>query len=529
MDAVERKSRSAQDLLASEEQLRVFIENAPIALAMFDRDLRFLAVSRLYIEVFNAPRDLIGRCAYDVFPEVPERWKQLHQRALAGESVRADEDLFLRADLRQQWVKWKIDPWFDGEGKVGGILLAAEDITPQIETRRKLREIEERAEFVAEASDVGFWFCDLPFDKLIWDKRVKAHFWLPENSDVTITTFYDRLHPDDRERTRLAITESIEQHSQYDIEYRTMSDAGDCKWIRAIGRTFYDSRGTPQRFDGITFDVTTRRQADDALRASEFRYRELADSLERQVQARTLELQKSNEEALRMSHGLRELSRHVLWVRDEERRRLARDLHDSAGQLLTALDLELAHVESTGIEPSQLPSHLQASRKLVQQLQREIRTTSYLLHPPLLDEAGLVSALNWLVQGLNQRSDLQTDLDITPNFGRLPRDIELVAFRLVQESLTNVHRHSGSRTASIKVSRAPAAVSIEIRDQGRGIPADKLREIQVGGSGVGVQGMRERLRQYHGQLMIESAESGTRVFASIPISEPSQNEKSQAS
>ena len=497
--------------------MRLFIENAPMALAMFDRDLRFLVVSREYIKAFNAPLDLIGRCAYDVFPEVPERWKQLHQRALAGESVSADEDLFLRLDGREQWVKWKIDPWFESEGKVGGILLAAEDITAQVEARKRLRAIEERAEFVAEASDVGFWFCDLPFDKLIWDKRVKAHFWLPEESDVTIDMFYKRLHPDDRERTRRTIAESIEKHLHYDIEYRTISDQGDQKWIRAIGKTFYDDRNAPIRFDGITLDVTASRKADDALRASEIKYRELADSLEQLVQRRTTELQASNAEAIRVSQGFRELSLNLLRVRDEERRRLARELHDSVGQLLTALGLGLASMELASDHRDVLSRHLATCKELVQELQREIRTTSYLLHPPLLDEAGLVSALGWYVEGLNQRSGLQTQLDIPQDFGRLPKDMELVVFRLVQESMSNIHRHSGSKKASIRVARDENGVCIEIRDQGRGIPADKLHNIQNGGAGVGVQGMQERLRQYSGKLLIESGETGTTVFATIPI------------
>lgn len=519
MDALGR-TRSTGEFLASAELLRVFIQNAPVALAMFDRDLRFIAVSQQYIETFNAPRDLIGRCAYDVFPEVPERWKQFHKRALAGESVSVEQDLFLRSNLQAQWVKWKIDPWFESEGKVGGILLAAEDITSQVEAQTRLREIEERARFVAESSDVGFWFCDLPFDKLIWDKRVKAHFWLPEDAEVTIDTFYNRLHPDDREPTRQAIAHSIDNHLQYDIEYRTMSDRGEHKWIRAIGRTSYDDRNAPKRFDGVTLDVTARRKTDDALRASETKYRELADTLERQVQARTLELRKSNEEAIRISRGLRELSLHLLRVRDEERRKIARELHDSAGQLLTALDLELSGLELSlqGSEDREF-KQLAASKQLVQQLQREIRTTSYLLHPPLLDEAGLVSALRWYVQGLDQRSGLQTEIDIAENFGRLPRDMELVVFRLVQESMTNIHRHSGSKTAFVRVTRDNASVRIEIRDQGKGIPPGKLHEIQTGGSGVGVQGMQERLRQYGGSLLIDSDGTGTRVSAIIPISE----------
>ncbi|PYV92850.1 MAG: histidine kinase, partial [Acidobacteria bacterium] len=154
------------------------------------------------------------------------------------------------------------------------------------------------------------------------------------------------------------------------------------------------------------------------------------------------------------------------------------------------------------------------------QLHREIRTTSYLLHPPLLDESGLFSALHWYVQGLKERSGLDITLDVAEQFGRLPRDLEIAIFRLVQESLTNIHRHSNSKTASIRVARENGGVVADIRDQGSGMSAEKLAEIQSGSSGLGIRGMRERLRPLHGTLRMESDHNGTRIIATIPT-EPS--------
>jgi two-component system, NarL family, sensor kinase len=154
---------------------------------------------------------------------------------------------------------------------------------------------------------------------------------------------------------------------------------------------------------------------------------------------------------------------------------------------------------------------------LVQHLSREIRTTSYLLHPPLLDESGLASALNWYVQGLKERSGLDVDLRIPEKLDRLPADMELVIFRIVQESLTNVHRHSGSKSASIRVAREADNIIVEVQDQGGGMPPEKLAEIQSQGSGVGISGMRERLRHFSGQLVVESNSSGTKVYATLPL------------
>jgi signal transduction histidine kinase len=174
-------------------------------------------------------------------------------------------------------------------------------------------------------------------------------------------------------------------------------------------------------------------------------------------------------------------------------------------------------VQLAGQSAPELAREAKQIEDAVQQLHREIRTASYLLHPPLLDEAGLKSAIGWYVEGLLERSGLDAHLDISPEVGRLPRDMELVIFRLVQECLTNIHRHSGSKTASIRISRESEQVTLDIRDQGRGMSPERLAEIHAGRSGVGIQGMRERLLQFEGTIKFESSASGTRVFATIPL------------
>ncbi len=236
------------------------------------------------------------------------------------------------------------------------------------------------------------------------------------------------------------------------------------------------------------------------------------------VRARTLELENRNVEVLQQSHLLREFSQRLLHAQDEERRHIARELHDSAGQTLTVLSISLAQLAQKAARSSpQLATAAEVIEETVRQLHREIRTTSYLLHPPLLDETGLSSALNWYVQGLVERSGLEVDLQISEDFGRFPRDLELAIFRLVQECLTNIHRHSGSKSASIRIGRAAERITVEIGDQGRGMPAAKLADIQAGKSGVGIRGMRERLRQFDGTVNIESDASGTRITVSIPL------------
>ena len=205
-------------------------------------------------------------------------------------------------------------------------------------------------------------------------------------------------------------------------------------------------------------------------------------------------------------------------AQDEERRRIARELHDSAGQTLTVLGLSLAQlVERAEVIAPELAKEGKEIEGVVQQLHREIRTTSYLLHPPLLDECGLASALKCYVEGLSERSHVTITLDVAADVGRLPSDIELAIFRLVQECLTNIHRHSGSKTALIRVARDGESIRTEVQDNGNGISPERLSEIQARGSGVGIRGIRERIRQFHGEIRIESKGTGTSVIVSIPI------------
>ena len=250
----------------------------------------------------------------------------------------------------------------------------------------------------------------------------------------------------------------------------------------------------------------------------EQRYRELAESLEKQVLVRTAQLEQRTNELMMQSGNIRSLSAQLLQIQNEERRHIARELHDSAGQTLAVLGMTLGQlIQEVRTKAPDLSEKAEASERIVQQLQREIRTASYLLHPPLLDERGLRSALGWYTQGLKDRTSLDISLDVDENFGRIPREIELVIFRLVQECLTNIHRHSGSKTAALRLARDEKMVTLEVQDQGKGISPERLSEIQSGGSGVGIRGMRERIAQFSGTMTLESDGSGTRIYVAIPI------------
>ncbi len=277
----------------------------------------------------------------------------------------------------------------------------------------------------------------------------------------------------------------------------------------------------------IAHDISARKRVERELHESEQRFRTLADALDTQVQFRTQELRRRNAEILQQSDQLRDLSGRLMSTQDEERRRIARDLHDSAGQNLAALAMTVALIEEEGQrDPARLPEIIKDARGLIQDLTQEIRTTSYLLHPPMLDELGLSSALGWYIEGLAQRSGLSIELNIPDGFGRLAPDVELAIFRLVQECLTNIHRHSGSKTAVIRISREPGRISAEVQDQGKGMSRERFAEVQSQGvgAGVGIRGMRERVRQSHGALTIDSNALGTTITAIFPVEIPAAKE-----
>jgi signal transduction histidine kinase len=240
--------------------------------------------------------------------------------------------------------------------------------------------------------------------------------------------------------------------------------------------------------------------------------------LEEKVQQRTAELATANT-------SLGELSARLLRLQDEERRRIARELHDSVGQTLAALSMNLAAVGADIERLAKTATTIADSTALVNDMSTDIRTISYLLHPPLLDEAGLSSALTWYVKGFSERSKIDVDLRIPEDFGRLSRDLETAIFRVVQECLTNIHRHSGSSVAKIAIAHSDGQVRIEVEDKGKGISAQKRHEITsspTGVPGVGIRGMRERLRQLGGTLEIHSngESKGTLISARLPATVP---------
>jgi PAS domain S-box-containing protein len=284
-----------------------------------------------------------------------------------------------------------------------------------------------------------------------------------------------------------------EKEGRFADEGWRLKKDGTSFWASVIITPLRGADGRLTGFAKVTKDMTERRQWEERFQNlnKELRARVAQlDESQRIIELRTLELQK--------------LSAQLLHIQDNERRRLARELHDDLGQQLAALKMIV-----------DLDGNKEASQ-LANTIVSTVRNLSYLLHPPLLDEAGLRAALHWYVDGLMKRSNIQISLTMKPQaFPRLPTDIEMTIFRVIQEALTNVYRHAGSDSVRVEIDQQSDWVVVRIRDYGKGIPLELLgRSMSLG---VGISGMRERVRQFGGEVILSRAEPGTLVEAKIPL------------
>jgi len=276
-------------------------------------------------------------------------------------------------------------------------------------------------------------------------------------------------------------------------------------WANVIITAIRNEAGRLIGFGKVTRDYTEKIKINEVLK--------------REIVERTAAEKKVQES----ERSLRQLSLRLLQTQDDERRRIGRDLHDSVGQYLVGLKMKVDSLKSAR-ERGQRDddSQLIECSQLVEEAIKEVRTISYLLYPPMLEELGLKSAIPWYLEGFTKRSGIKTTFEVSPTFDRIPGDLELALFRVLQESLTNVHRHSGSPTATVRLLAENRCVLLQIIDEGNGTQAKNGEERALdwmGAPGVGLRGMNERVRQLGGSLELSSVQGATTVTATIPIPE----------
>jgi PAS domain S-box-containing protein len=432
------------------------------------------------IEMYGYSREeALGRVTHNLFnTKFPEPFERINEKLLRDQRW-AGELLHTRQNGTKITVssRWSVER--DTQGNIVSILETNRDITEQ----KQAEQAQYRLAAIVESSDDAIVSKDLNGIITSWNAAAQRIFGF--TSDQAIGQPITIIIPpelQDEERQILNRLRSGERVEHFETIRQTKQ-----RMRRLVSLTISPVRDAQGRIVGaskIARDVTERKQIERLLKEAE-------------------------------------LSGRLLQLQDEERRRVARELHDGVGQLLAALNMNVTTIErEKGKLSARAARCMEENRTLVEQALTDIRTLSHLLHPPFLDEVGLVSALEEYVHGFGERSNIRVTLDVPLPMKkeRLPREYEMCLFRIVQECLTNIHRHSKSATAHVRLSRIPEEVDLEVTDQGCGIDPEIQERFFAGKStGVGLQGMRERVRQIGGALQILSNGKGTSVLVVLPI------------
>lgn len=355
---------------------------------------------------------------------------------------------------------------------------ASEEAAERVRAASIVEESDRLFRDMADSAPVLLWLADTAGRRFYFNKPWIHATGRPLEQQVG-EGWLEGVHPEDISLCRHRYTTAVRSCEKFQAEYRLITASGDYQWVQDFGVPRLGPEGEHVGFIGSCVDRTERKRVEKALH---------------QLSGRLLELQ------------------------DDERRRISRELHDTTAQNLAVLSMNLCALkEDTKLLGQRSRQAVAEGLALTERCSQEIRTLSYLLHPPLLDELGLVSALRAYAVGFTQRTAIQVELKIE-QIGRLPGEIETTLFRIVQEALTNVHRHSGSPKAEIRIVRDPKEVKLHVSDEGKGVPPESLDMISEGANlGVGVAGMRERAIQLGGQLKIASSNRGTTITAILPL------------
>ena len=430
------------------------------------------------------PEEVIGHSIMLLIPpELREQETDILNRLRRGERIDHFETVRVSKSGKRLDVSLTISPIRDSRGRITGASKVARDITERKRFQDALRESQAQLALALESSRTAMFDWDLIELRGKWNEQLAAlyQFW-PSGDYITREEWHSLFHPDDVGRLVEEAKTAIAERDQFQFEYRTVRPTGEVRWVLSHGRIVRDASGKAIRMIGTHTDITDRKEVEEMAKVREF-------------------------------------TGKLMNAQDAERRRLARELHDSAGQIVAALQMQLTPMktDTEKFSPA-FAAGIAESLTLLQQLSQELRTVSYLLHPPLLDERGLPSALRWYVEGFAERSKIEVELELAEDLGRLPCEMETALFRIVQESLTNIHRHSGSKRACIRVRRSDDNLCLEVQDFGRGMTISRNNcASPVPRSGVGIQGMHERVRQLNGHFEIHSTGDGTLVSVRLPV------------
>jgi PAS domain S-box-containing protein len=489
-----RPSRPAPVRIQSEpidERLRHVLDQLQVGIAFMDSDAKVQFANKAASEITGLmPREIVGKTTDEIgIPiiredgsEVPMEMRPVPRALRSRKPVRGEILGFVNPKSRQlKWFYTDAIPQFASDGTLKGVIVTLTDVTDRMTTRQELERTNEFNRQILTSVQEGI---------LVHGRNLRYQLWNPYMERMSGLKANDVLGKHPRE-----LFPFLEQHggiaameraltgeivTETDMPYE-ISQTGEKGWCDNKYVPLRNESGEIIGVIATVRDVTGRKRHEDELH---------------------------------------ELSSRLLQLQDEERRRIARDLHDSLAQQMMAASLNLAQLRKLPASARAKRNALTSeTRKMISDAARQIRSISYLLHPPLLDELGLASAIEEYVQGFSQRTGIHVDIDLQFRAGRLSQEIETALFRILQESLGNIQKHSASETASIRLTSDSHRITLEISDRGKGIPGSALNSYvaQPQKLGVGILGMRERMRQLGGRLELSSNGPGTIVRAILPL------------
>ncbi|MCB1887386.1 MAG: PAS domain-containing protein [Rhodocyclaceae bacterium] len=482
--------RAERALAESRRQMQAFIEQAPVSMAMLDREMCYLSVSRQWIDDFlPGATNVIGRSHLDVLPDLKPEWCRAYQDALDGEAVSNDDDTWERADGSRRRLRWTVQPWRGAQGRIGGVIMSIVDITRYKQIEAALRASQRDLTRAQAVGSIGSWRLNVQRNELAWSPECHRIFGVPPGRQLTYESFMDTVHPTDRAYVDACWQRAL-AGAPYDIEHRLLVD-GRVKWVREKAELEFDDNGDLRGGFGITQDITLQRETEIELKAANDRLEAVASERE--------------------AH-LVELSNALSQAEVRERDRLYEVVHDHIQPLLVAARLGLSSIGSD-TPPERALGVIGEVRRQITQLIQTARTLSVELSPPQIRDGGLVPALRSLVRWVRANHGLDVSFDSGSAVEPTSLTIRLLCFKAVRELLMNVVKYAGVETAALVVQGADEGrLSVVVSDDGVGMQHASEPV------GTGLANIARRLEMVGGRLTISSREGrGVRASIDVPL------------
>jgi PAS domain S-box-containing protein len=489
-------NRDITERKQAEERLRyqsVLLANVNDAIVASDAQYRLTAWNAAAESLYGwKAEEVLGRFGLDITrTEWPEVEAEEMRRSIAETGSWRGEAIQVRKDGTRVPVEISSMVLHDENGLITGYVSVNRDITERKHAEEEVRRLNERITLATRSAKIGIWDWDINTNELIWDDKMYEIYGREKDTfKGAYETWLHSLHPDDKKRSHLESEKARSSEKEYDTEFRIIHPDGNVRYIKAYGDVFRDLNGNAVRMLGVNFDITEQKKVEIFLRESE-------------------------ESLKQTSQELRGLSRHLDELIEKERSEIARDLHDDLGQKLTAVNLYISWIKSrVGVQSGSISDKIDSIKNLLNDTVKSMHEISYRLRPSILEDLGLQSAVELQLADFSKSTGIGYSVSFIPEKLVVDYGISLMLFRIIQESLTNVARHSNATKVTVDVSFDEADLKLIIRDNGIGLEKDYQRKLKS----FGILGMRERALAYGGEFQIEGIkDNGTMVTVKIPL------------